>query len=57
MRPHPAALRQEWAEGYRPRFGLVSVDRATFVRTPKPSASWLGAVARARAVSGVTQSV
>ena len=37
----------EWAEGYRPRFGLVSVDRATFVRTPKPSASWLGALAKA----------
>ena len=37
----------EWAEGYRPRFGLVSVDRETFARTPKPSASWLGALAKA----------
>jgi beta-glucosidase len=37
----------EWAEGYKPRFGLVAVDRETFVRTPKPSASWLGAIARA----------
>jgi beta-glucosidase len=36
----------EWARGYGPRFGLVSVDRDTFERTPKPSAAWLGAVAR-----------
>jgi beta-glucosidase len=28
----------EWAFGYGPRFGLASVDRTTFVRTPKPSA-------------------
>ena len=29
----------EWAEGYRPRFGLVAVDRDhDFTRTPKPSA-------------------
>ncbi|MDQ1480175.1 MAG: beta-glucosidase [Actinomycetota bacterium] len=37
----------EWAEGYTPRFGLVAVDRETFVRTPKPSAAWLGAIAKA----------
>jgi beta-glucosidase len=37
----------EWAEGYRPHFGLVGVDRESFVRTPKPSAVWLGGVARA----------
>lgn len=37
----------EWAFGYRPRFGLVEVDRATFERRPKPSAAWLSAVARA----------
>jgi beta-glucosidase len=36
----------EWAEGYKPRFGLVAVDRETFARRPKPSAAWLGAVAR-----------
>ena len=36
----------EWALGYRPTFGLVAVDRETFVRTPKPSASWLGQIAR-----------
>ncbi|MFI5894520.1 glycoside hydrolase family 1 protein [Actinoplanes sp. NPDC051513] len=29
----------EWAEGYRPKFGLVAVDRdKNFTRTPKPSA-------------------
>jgi len=37
----------EWAEGYKPRFGLVAVDRETFVRSPKPSAAWLGAHAKA----------
>jgi beta-glucosidase len=37
----------EWALGYGPRFGLVEVTRDTFVRTPKPSAGWLGGIARA----------
>jgi len=37
----------EWAEGYKPLFGLVEVDRETFVRTPKPSGAWLGALAKA----------
>jgi hypothetical protein len=32
--------------GYAPTFGLVSVDRETFARTPKPSLAWLGEVAR-----------
>ena len=36
----------EWMLGYRPTFGLVAVDRETFVRTPKPSLTWLGEVAR-----------
>jgi beta-glucosidase len=36
----------EWLEGYRPKFGLVEVDRTTQMRTPKPSAVWLGDVAR-----------
>jgi beta-glucosidase len=41
----------EWALGYRPRFGLVSVDRETFVRTPKPSAAWFASVAAANALT------
>jgi len=40
----------EWVLGYRPRFGLVGVDRATFERLPKPSARWLGTVAAANAL-------
>jgi len=40
----------EWAFGYRPRFGLVEVDRTTFERRPKPSAAWYGSVARANAL-------
>ena len=37
----------EWAFGYTPTFGLVAVDRQTFARHPKPSATWLGEVAKA----------
>jgi beta-glucosidase len=40
----------EWVYGYGPRFGLFSVDRATFRRTPKPSARLLGAIARRNAL-------
>jgi beta-glucosidase len=40
----------EWVFGYRPTFGLIAVDRATQVRTVKPSARWLGAIARANAL-------
>jgi beta-glucosidase len=40
----------EWVHGYVPTFGLVSVDRTTFVRTPKPSLDWLGRVAKANAL-------
>jgi len=36
----------EWMLGYRPTFGLISVDRITQTRTVKPSAHWLGAIAR-----------
>ncbi|RSN66609.1 glycoside hydrolase family 1 protein [Actinomadura sp. WAC 06369] len=35
----------EWGT-YAPTFGLVAVDRDTFARTVKPSARWLGEVAR-----------
>jgi len=40
----------EWASGFRPTFGLIEVDRENFVRTPKPSLGWLGAVAKANAL-------
>jgi beta-glucosidase len=36
----------EWTKGYGPTFGLVAVDRTTQQRTPKPSAYWLGDIAR-----------
>jgi beta-glucosidase len=36
----------EWALGYGPKFGLHTVDRQTFERTPKPSAAWFGNIAR-----------
>jgi beta-glucosidase len=35
----------EWWHGYRPKFGLIAVDRTTQQRTPKASARWYGAVA------------
>jgi beta-glucosidase len=34
----------EWILGYRPKFGLVAVDRTTFARTPKPSAHLLAEI-------------
>ncbi len=40
----------EWVLGYGPTFGMVAVDRETFERTPKPSATWLGNVARSNAL-------
>jgi beta-glucosidase len=40
----------EWVFGYKPQFGLHSLDRASFARTPKPSAAILGAIARRNAV-------
>ncbi|TMC83322.1 MAG: glycoside hydrolase family 1 protein [Chloroflexi bacterium] len=46
----------EWALGYAPTFGLVGVDRQTFARHPRPSAAWLGSVARARAVGSAAGS-
>lgn len=36
----------EWMMGYGPTFGLIAVDRTTQKRTPKPSARWLGDIAR-----------
>ena len=40
----------EWISGFRPRFGLVAVDRRTFERKPKPSAAVYAAIARQNAV-------
>ncbi|MDQ0647372.1 beta-glucosidase/6-phospho-beta-glucosidase/beta-galactosidase [Microbacterium natoriense] len=39
----------EWGS-FRPTFGLVAVDRETFARSPKPSLSWLGGLARRNVV-------
>lgn len=36
----------EWAAGYRPKFGLVGVDRETQARDVRPSARLLGEIAR-----------
>jgi len=36
----------EWISGFKGHLGLCSVDRTTFVRTPKPSAAILAAIAR-----------
>jgi beta-glucosidase len=40
----------EWAMGYRPRFGLVHVDRATQRRTVKDSGHWYAGAARDGAI-------
>lgn len=42
----------EWGS-WHPRFGLVAVDRETFVRTPKPSLAVLGDRARAARAGSV----
>ena len=39
----------EWNLGYSMKFGLIAVDRDTQRRRPKPSADWLGGIARANA--------
>jgi beta-glucosidase len=36
----------EWLFGYRPKFGLIAVDRKTQLRTIKPSGRYLGDLAR-----------
>lgn len=40
----------EWFEGYSKKYGLVEVDRTTFERRPKPSARYLGSIARSGVV-------
>ena len=36
----------EWVKGYSQRFGLIGVDRATLERRVRPSAHFLGGIAR-----------
>ena len=36
----------EWMLGYRPQFGIIAVNRKNQERTVKPSARWLGQVAK-----------
>jgi beta-glucosidase len=36
----------EWVSGFAMTFGLIAVDRTTFARAVKPSARWLGEIAR-----------
>jgi beta-glucosidase len=40
----------EWIFGYAKHFGLHTVDRSSFARTPKPSAAVYGRIAAANAV-------
>lgn len=40
----------EWQSGFTPKFGLVAVDLATQKRTIKPSAAFLGNIARRNAL-------
>ena len=42
----------EWSYGYRPKFGIAAVDRTTFARTLKPSATWYAAATREVAAGG-----
>lgn len=44
----------EWIMGYRPKFGLVAVDRTTQERRAKPSAHFLGEIARRNETIGET---
>jgi beta-glucosidase len=40
----------EWLQGYKPKFGLASVDRVTFKRTLKPSSAVYRRIVQANAV-------
>ncbi|MEI8126471.1 MAG: family 1 glycosylhydrolase [Actinomycetota bacterium] len=46
----------EWVLGYTQKFGIVSVDRETMARSPKPSADWFGTVARGNSLSSFAPS-
>ena len=41
----------EWADGFKPHFGLYAVDPATYARTPTEGADVLGAIAKAREIT------
>ena len=41
----------EWISGYRPKFGLIAVNRETQERTVKFSGRYLGEIARRNAIS------
>lgn len=45
----------EWIFGFGPKFGLVAVDRATQKRTAKPSARYLGNIARSHGSRAATR--
>ena len=40
----------EWSEGFGPKFGLYSVDRKTFLRSPRPSARVYGEICQSNQV-------
>ena len=41
----------EWAEGFKPHFGLYAVDLTTYARTATEGATVLGAIAKARTIT------
>ena len=41
----------EWTAAYNMHFGIIAVDRQTFTRTVKPTARWLGEIARTNAIT------
>lgn len=40
----------EWVLGYWPKYGIIEVDRSRQARHPRPSARWLGRIARANSL-------
>jgi beta-glucosidase len=43
----------EWVSGFKITFGLIAFDHTTFERTIKPSARWLGEIARTNGLPSV----
>jgi beta-glucosidase len=46
----------EWDQGFKPRFGLYSVDYSTYKRTPTEGATALGEIAAGRKLTGEMRS-